>query len=187
MYLGIDVHKRYAQVAVMDEAGKIVEEIRVENANLDDLAQRYAGAQAVLEVTSNYYHIHDTLSEHLDVTVAHPKKINQIAYTNKKPDRVDAKELARMLRLNSVPESYVPTEEVREARALVRGRQTLVETRTKYANKIHGLLSDHGITEDVKPLSVEGREFLRELSIPTPFDALLESYLDLIESLTEEI
>ncbi|OYR61963.1 IS110 family transposase [Halorubrum ezzemoulense] len=187
MYLGIDVHKRYAQVAVMDEAGKIVEEVRVENANLDDLAQRYAGAQAVLEATSNYYHIHDTLSEHLDVTVAHPKKINQIADTDKKTDRVDAKELARMLRLNSVPESYVPSEEVREARALVRGRQTLVENRTKYANKVHGLLSDHGITEDVKPLSVEGREFLRELSIPTPWDELLGSYLDLIESLTEEI
>jgi len=187
MYLGIDVHKRYAQVAVMDEAGTIVEEVRVENANLDDLAQRYAGAQAVLEATSNYYHIHDTLSEHLDVTVAHPKRLNQIADTDKKTDRVDAKELARMLRLNSVPESYVPTEEVREARALVRGRQTLVENRTKYANKVHGLLSDHGITEDVKPLSVEGREFLRDLSLPTPFDALLESYLDLIESLTEEI
>ena len=29
MYLGIDVHKRYAQVAVMDEAGKIVAEVRV--------------------------------------------------------------------------------------------------------------------------------------------------------------
>ena len=187
MYLGLYSHKRYAQVAVMDEAGEIVEEVRVENANLDDLAQRYAGAQAVLEATSNYYHIHDTLSEHLDVTVAHPKKINQIADTDKKTDRVDAKELARMLRLNSVPESYVPTEEVREARALVRGRQTLVENRTKYANKVHGLLSDHGITEDVKPLSVEGREFLRELSIPTPWDELLDSYLDLIESLTEEI
>jgi transposase len=187
MYLGIDVHKRYAQVAVMDEAGELVEEVRVENANLFDLAQRYAGAEAALEATSNYYHIYDTLSDHLDVTVAHPKELNQIADTDKKTDRVDAKELARMVRLNSVPESYVPTDEVREARALVRGRQTLVENRTKYANKIHGLLSDHGITEDVKPLNVEGREFLRELSLPTPWDALLESYLELIETLTEEI
>ena len=92
-----------------------------------------------------------------------------------------------MLRLSSVPESYVPTDEIREARALVRGRQTLVETRTTFANKIHGLLSDHGITEDVKPLSVEGREFLRELSLPTPWNALLESYLDVTETLTEEI
>jgi transposase len=187
MYLGIDVHKRYAQVAVLDAGGKIVDVVRVENANLDDLAQRYAGAEAAIEATSNYYHIHDTLSEHLDVTVAHPKELTQIADTDKKTDRVDAKELARMVRLSSVPESYVPTDEVREARALVRGRQTLVENRTKYANKIHGLLSDHGITEDVKPLSVEGREFLRELSLPTPWDALLESYLEMIETLTEEI
>jgi len=189
MYLGIDIHKRYAQVAVMDKTGEIVEEVRVENANLDDIAQRYAGAEAAIEATSNYYHIHDTLSEHLDVTVAvaHPKELTQIAQSDKKTDRVDAKELARMVRLNSVPESYVPTDEVREARALVRGRQTLVENRIKYANKIHGLLSDHGITEDVKPLSVEGREFLRELSLPTPWNTLLASYLDVVETLTEEI
>ncbi len=187
MYLGIDVHKRYAQVAVIDEAGDLIEEVRVENANLDELAQQYAGSQAAIEATSNYYHIHDTLSEHLDVTVAHPKELTQIANTDKKTDRVDAKELARMVRLNSVPESYVPTDKIREARALVRGRQTLVETRTKYANKIHGLLADHGLTEDVKPLSVEGREFLRELSLPTPWNALLKSYLDVTETLTEEI
>lgn len=84
MYLGIDVHKRYAQVAVMDEAGEIIEEVRVENANLNDPAQRYAGAQAVLEATSNYYHIHDTLSEHLDVTAAPPKELTQIASSDKK-------------------------------------------------------------------------------------------------------
>ena len=109
MYLGIDIHKRYAQVAVMGEAGEIVEEVRVENANLDELAQHYAGAEAAIEATSNYYHIHDTLSEHLDVTVAHPSKLTLIANTDKKTDRVDAKELARMVRLDSVPESYVPT------------------------------------------------------------------------------
>ena len=165
MYLGIDVHKRYAQVAVMDDAG----------------------AKAVIEATSNYYHIHDTLSKHLDVTVAHPKELTQIADTDKKTDRVDAKELARMLRLSSVPESYVPTEEIREARVLVRGRQSLVEDRTKYANKIHDLLADHGITRDVKPLSVAGREVLRDLSLPRPWDAVLASYLDVIETFTEEI
>jgi transposase len=68
----------------------------------------------------------------------------------------------------------------------MRERQTLVENRTKYANKIHGLLSDHGITEDDKPLTVEGREFM-ELSLPTPWDSLLESYPDLLETLIEEI
>ncbi len=187
MYLGIDIHKRYAQVAVMGEAGEIVEEVRVENANLDELAQHYAGAEAAIEATSNYYHIHDTLSEHLDVTVAHPSKLTLIANTDKKTDRVDAKELSRMVRLDSVPESYVPTDEIREARALVRGRQKLVENRTEYANKIHGLLSDHGITQEIKPLSVSGRESLRDLSLPTPWNTLLASYLEMIETLTDEI
>jgi hypothetical protein len=36
-------------------------------------------------------------------------------------------------------------------------------------------------------LSVVGREFLRELSLPTPWDTLLEWHLELIETLTEEI
>ena len=187
MFIGIDVHKRYSQIAVLDENGEIVEEVRVENANLDDFAQQYAGSKAALEATSNYYHIHDTLSEYLDVTVANPGELKLISDSDKKTDRVDAKQLARMVRLGSIPESYVPTDEVRQARALVRGRQKLVETRTEYANKIHGLLSDHGITQEVKPLSVEGREFLTELSLPAPWDALLESYLELIQTLTEQI
>jgi len=36
MFIGIDVHKRYSQIAVLSENGEIVEEVRVESANLDD-------------------------------------------------------------------------------------------------------------------------------------------------------
>lgn len=39
----------------------------------------------------------------------------------------------------------------------------------------------------MKPSSVEGREFPKEFSLPSPWDALLESYLEVIETLTEEI
>ena len=105
MFIGIDVHKRYSQIAVLDKNGEIVEEVRVENANLDDFAQRYAGSKAALEATSNYYHIHDTLSAYLDVTVANPGELKLISDSDKKTDRVDAKQLARMLRLGSVPEA----------------------------------------------------------------------------------
>jgi transposase len=147
MYIGTDVHKKYSQIAVLDHNGEVVDE-------------QYAGSQAAIEATSNYYHIHDTLSEYLDVTVTNPGKLRLISDTDNKTDRVDAKQLARMLRLGSIPESYVPTDDVREARALVRGRYSLIENRTEYANKIHGLLDDHRISQDVKPLSVEWREFL---------------------------
>jgi len=187
MYIGIDLHKQDAQVAVRDESGNLVDEVRVRNANLDEFAQQYAGSEAVLEATSNYYHVHDTLSEYVDLTVAHPGKLKRIAHADTKTDRVDAKELSRILRLNSVPESYVPTDEMRECRALVRGRQSLVQTRTEYVNKIHGLLADVGISKNVKPLSVNGREFLEELSLEALWDSLLSAYLGVIDELTDQI
>jgi transposase len=187
MYLGIDIHKRYAQVAVLDEDGEIDREVRVKNANLDEIAQEYAGSEAAIEATGNYYHIHDTLSEYLDVTVANPAKLKLIGDSDRKTDRIDAKQLARLVRLGSVPESYVPSDEIRESRALVRGRYKLVQNRKDYANKIHGLLTEHGITRKVKPLSVKGREFLEELTLPAPWNTLLEAYLEVIETFTDQI
>jgi transposase len=187
MYLGIDVHKRNSQVAVRNEDGEIVREVRVENANLDEIAQQYAGSEAAIEATGNYYAIYDTLDEYLDVSVANPSELKLIADSDRKTDRVDAIELARLVRLGSIPESYVPPEEIRECRALVRGRKSFVEDRTEYVNKIHGLLDQQGMTRKVKPLSVEGREFLEELLLEAPWGTLLETYLETIDALTEQI
>ena len=92
-----------------------------QNANLDNLAQRYAGAEAAIEATGNYYHIHDTLSEHLDVTVAHPKELNQIADTDKKADRVDGK------RYPDTPDSELVQE--RRNRERIRDPSDMFETR----------------------------------------------------------
>jgi transposase len=186
MFLGIDIHKREAQVAVRNDDGDVIEQVRV-NTDLEEIGQRYAGGEALLEATTNYFYIYDMLSEYLDVSVGHPPKLKAIAQTDKKTDRIDAKELSRLLWLGSVPESYVPTDEIRECRALVRGRISLLEERTSFANKIHSLLLDNGITRRVKPLSVKGREFLDELSLPAPWDRLLSSYLSVIDTLTKEI
>ena len=187
MYIGMDIHKRYAQVAVMDETGRIVEETRVENASLDEFAQRHAGATVALEATSNYYHIQTTLSEHLDVRVADPEELKLIGHSMQKSDQLDAKQLARLARLEAVPESYVPSQQLRECRELVRGRHSLIEQRKETANRVHALLNKQGITRNIKPLSQDGRESLRELSLEDPFSALLESYLRVIETVTDEI
>ena len=187
MYLGIDIHKSDAQVAVMNEDGGIEAELRVKNDNLEELAQQYAGSEAAIEATSGYYHIYKTLSAFLDVKVADPNQLHSIATSDKKTDRVDAKELARLLRLDAIPECYVPSEDIRKYRALVRGRSSLVENRTEIANKVQSLLTEQGVSRSVKPLSETGREFLTELSLPTPWDKLLDSYLSMIETLTEEI
>jgi hypothetical protein len=40
-HLGIKLHKDESHVAVLDEDAEVVEEIRVKNANLDDVAEEY--------------------------------------------------------------------------------------------------------------------------------------------------
>lgn len=56
-----------------------------------------------------------------------------------------------------------------------------------FANKIHALLADQGITRRVKPLSKAGRDFLSGLPLPKPWNGLLSAYLSVIDSLTAEI
>ncbi|MFA9418500.1 hypothetical protein [Natrinema sp. HArc-T2] len=89
----------------------IAEEIRVANAGLDEIAEKYAGNHAAIEAGSNYFTIYDSLDEELDVTLANPVKADWLEYQKQKKDRKDAKNLARFLWLGEVPESYVLPEE----------------------------------------------------------------------------
>jgi len=73
-YLGIDVHKRDSQVAVLDDDGEVVEKHRLENDQFADLAAAYDGAKAALKASGNYYTIYDTLDEQLDVVVTDPAR-----------------------------------------------------------------------------------------------------------------
>jgi transposase len=86
-YLGIDLHKRQAQVAVLDDEGEVVEEVRVANADLDEIAQKYAGSNAALEAGSNYFTIYDRLDEELDMTLANPAKADWLENQKQKNDR----------------------------------------------------------------------------------------------------
>jgi transposase len=64
MFLGIGIHKREAQVAVRNDDGDVIEQVRVKNTDLKEIAQQYAGGEA----TTNYFSIYDMLSEYLDVS-----------------------------------------------------------------------------------------------------------------------
>jgi transposase len=176
-YLGIDLHKRESQVAVVDEDGEVEREVRVENANLDGIGEEYAGSKAAIEATGNYFTIYDTLDEHLDVVLANPLKTRWIAEADQKTDRVDAKKLAQLLRVNMVAESYVPPDELRKGRALARGRKKVVEKRTDCKNEVHAILDQNGITYDGKLWTNAGREFLAELALEDPAQLLLDQWL----------
>ena len=186
-YVGIDVHKRDAQVAVLDDEGDLVEEVRVANADLDEIAQKYAGSSAALEAGSNYFTIYDRLDEELDVTLDNPAKADWLEDQKRKNDRKDAKNLARFLRLGEVPESYVPPEEFRRCRALARGREKLVDRRSDFKNEVNSLLDQNSVTYDGSLWSEQGRGFLRELTLDDASELLLEQWLEAIDEFTVKI
>lgn len=187
--LGIDVHKDESHVVVLDDADEIHDEVRVRNANLDEIAEQYAGAEAAIEATSNYYPVYDTLDEHLDVVVADPNQTKALGVVEAKNDRLDAKLLAQLRSAGMIAESYVPSKELRERRALVRGRKQLVEKKNDFENFVHAVLEKQGVSYEWDPFSQEGREILggEDLSLGTVARTLIESYLDVIDELDEKI
>ena len=191
MYIGMDTHDRYSQVAVMRHDGSLVDEFRLshgtERAELEEFAREYAGAAVAIEATGHYRPIYETLDGYLDVTLVNPSKTRIIAEAKVKTDRVDAKMLAHLLRANLVAESYVPPKDVRERRDLVRARKALVTNRTREKNRVKALLKRTGHSYRKELFGPSGREFLANLELSAVDRTVLEAYLAVIETLDEQI
>jgi transposase len=187
MYLRIDTHKRYSQVAVIDGDGNLQEESRLLNDRLEELAKQYTGAEAAVEASGHYRPIYQVLSEHLDVILVNPSKNRIIVDAAVKTDRVDAKRLALMLRADMLAESYVPPDEIRELRDLVRTRKSLVEERTAEKNRVRAVLTRTNNTYDSELFGPTGREFLAELSLSDTDRTIIEAHLSVIDEYDQQI
>src|SRR5262249_52809843 len=80
------------------------------------------------------------------VVVVNAGKVRLIAESRKKTDRVDAKTLCDLLRLDGLPTLvHVPAGPARELRGLLAARRQLVQARTKLCNVVRGMLRQGGI------------------------------------------
>ena len=195
-YVGIDVHKKMCQAAVLDEDGALLDEIRFPNdpKGIEEFADKlttfHDEAKAAVESTGNLWiQIHDRLEEHgFDVALSNPGKTRLIAEAKVKTDRVDARTLAALLRADMIPVCYVPGEELRSKRELIRHRLNLVKNRTMVKNRIHGLLDKHGLhMPEATSFSKGNLAWLRGLSLGFMDDAILRSDLALLETVCEQV
>ena len=104
-----------------------------------------------------------------------------------KTDRVDAKQLALMLRADMLAESYVPSDEIRELRDLVRTRKALVEERTAEKNRVQAVLARTDNTYESELFGPNGREFLAELSLSKVNRKIVEAHLSVIDEYDAQI
>lgn len=90
------------------------------------------------------------------VTVVNPTKVKLIAESRRKTDKVDAKVLCELLRLDGLPNPvHMPGPETRALRGVLAGRRQLVSMRTKCCNVVRGMLRQEGIPLPPGALSSE--------------------------------
>jgi len=148
-YLGIDHHKRYSQVAIVDEKSEVRTNRKIANEKkaFTLLKEYYKEPfRAVIEAGRNWGMMYDLLEElDIETIVGHPLKTRAIADAKIKSDFIDAKTLAHLLRADLIPEVHVPSKEVREQKNLLRHRLWLVRFQTMTITGNPGRDNDCGI------------------------------------------
>ena len=80
-----------------------------------------------------------------------PNKVKLIAESKKKTDKVDAKVLANLLRMDGLPNRvFVAEGKSRELRDLLRSRLQLIKSATSLMNHVRGLLRQEGVKLQAK-------------------------------------
>jgi transposase len=182
---------------VMDEAGKISKQGRVDNrkeavATFLESAHCNGNSAAVLEATRNWTVMHDWLEELVEeVHLAHPLKVKMIAEAKIKTDKIDAKVLAHLLRTDLLPEAHVASPEARTMRNALRQRMFLVRLRTMVKNRIFGMMDRYPELAAARPtkevFSQEGRAWLKTIPLKEADRPLMDQDLALLEQLNEHI
>jgi transposase len=132
-YIGVDVGKNRCQACIMDEEGVGVEEFPFTNTweGIQALLEKTGDtkSKAVVESTGNLrLRIYEALEGHgVEVKLANPYKTKAIASARIKTDKLSARILAHLLRADLIAECYVAPREVRQVRALLRQRASLVK------------------------------------------------------------
>src|SRR3954469_14920356 len=191
-WVGIDLHRRRSQIAVVDEQGELTLSRRIINdrATLLELLAGVEGETHVaLEATYGWEWLAELLEDAgYDLHLAHPLRTRAIAAARVKTDAIDARTLAQLLRAGMLPEAYVAPRELRDLRELLRHRATLTRMRSAVKNRVHAILAKHGVIHQHADLfGKAGRRFLADLELRDAPRRRLDSLMALIEDFDREI
>jgi transposase len=146
LYGGIDLHSNNSVIALLDETDNVVYQRRLPNdltlilAELAPFAPGIAGL--VVESTYNWYWLVDGLmAVGYRVHLANTAAIVQYSGLKYTDDESDARWLAKLLRLELLPEGYIYPKAERAVRDLLRKRCQLVHQHTSLLQSIENLLA----------------------------------------------
>src|SRR6266699_3655599 len=167
VYVGIDVHRKRSQVAVVTEDGTVQLNKNTVNGTeplLRLIGDLPPGTPVAFEAAFGWGWLVQLLEDYgFDPHLVHPLRCKAIASARLKNDKVDAAILAQLLRADLLPEAWIAPAEVRQLRALLRHRAGLVRLGTRQRNRIHAVVADFGYDRSGSYLSGPGRGWLAGL------------------------
>jgi transposase len=191
VYVGIDVHRKRSQVAVIDEGGNVLANRNVPNGVrpiLSVIGGLPAGTPAAYEAAFGWGWLLELLEDYgFEPHMVHPLQCKAIASARLKNDKVDAATLAQLLRADLLPEAWIAPPQLRQLRAMLRHRAQLVRLRTLLRNRIHAVLADHGHGRPAGCWTGPGRRWLAALDLPAVSREVIDDGLALMDALQEPI
>ena len=191
VYVGIDVHRKRSQVAVVGDDGRVQLNRNVVNGSqpmLGLLGGLPAGTPVAFEAAFGWGWLAGLLADYgFGAHLVHPLRCKAIASARLKNDKVNAAILAQLLRADLLPEAWIAPPEVRALRALLRHRIQLVRLRTLLGNRIHAVAADHGYDRPAGYWSGPGRAWLASLDLPSASRQVIGDGLALIDALAGPI
>jgi transposase len=150
-----------------------------------------AGLAVAIEAGNQTAWIYDVLvALGAKVTVVNPHKVKLIAESRRKTDKIDAKILCELLRLDGLPHPvHMPGKEARALRGLLVARRQLVAARTKLCNVVRGLLRQEGVRLPSGALMtyVGWRRLLEQGFDHEHVAVIVATYFDSFQRLTQSI
>ena len=144
--------------------------VRTRREELCRLIERLRPGVVVIEACAMAGWVHDLCGERgVCCRVANTaSEAWKFRHSKRKTDRDDARRLADLTALGQLPTVAIPAKAVRERRALIAVRQTLVGRRTTVRNRIRGILLGQGLPVPVghRAWTELGRAGLAQLGRP---------------------
>jgi transposase len=187
VYVGIDVHRKRSQIAVVEEDGAVRVNRNVPNGVgtvLGVIGDLPIGAPVAFEAAYGWGWLVELLEDYgFEPHLVHPLRCKAIASARLKNDKVDAATLAQLLRADLLPEAWIAPLQIRQQRALLRHRCQLVRLRTLLRNRVHAVLADHGCDRPGSYFTAPGRVWLDTLDLPDASRRVVDDLLGLTDAL----
>jgi transposase len=185
--VGIDVHRKRSQVAVVTGDGTVELNKNVVNGSepmLRLIGDLPSGTPVASEAAFGWGWLARLLEDYgFEPHLVHPLRCKAIASARLKNDKVDAAILAQLLRADLLPGAWIAPAEVRQLRALLRHRASLVRLGTQQRNRIHAVAADHGYDRSASYWTGPGRGWLAGLDLPAASREIVGDCLAVIDGL----